>query len=457
MTSIFRLTSAASALALCLAAPLAAQEAFGPLDTAFDARVQFSGVDRGPVTAGSTVTVSGERFEAGQTVILRQNGVPLNAVPFEADDEGRISAEVNIPEDVEPAVYPVVIEVANPAYADVTKLKVSPVLEETGNLEITTTPMAPGLYQVAHSADGNVLYVTSAVGRPPVKESALLKVDAATGEILAQATPPAAPAREDGSDGGVFAVYGVGVDDATGQVWVTNTRQNTIAVYDGGDLSLVKQFDPGQLGHPRDVVVHDGKAYVSATFLPEVHVFDTATLEPAGIIEIPSHAGRGSEFGTASLSLDPEAAEIVVTSLTSNEVATIDLASGEVASVHQVPGSDSSIGVSHDPETDRIFVAGQGSDTVTILDGQSGDVVAQVRVGANPLNVAFDPVSGLAWVAVRASGTVVALDADGEIVANAAVGPLPNHLIADGKGGAWMVNKGNGDDGNQLIHISLSE
>src|SRR5690606_16143984 len=131
-------------------------------------------------------------------------------------------------------------------------------------------------------------------GRPPVRQSELVKLDADTLEVLARITPPPVPARAGAgpapqregapanNDPGVFAVYGVGLDDAKGTVWVTNTRQDTIAVYNQADLSLVKQFDSGAVEHARDVRIAGdlGKAYVGATQTPEIKVFDTAILEP---------------------------------------------------------------------------------------------------------------------------------------------------------------------------------
>ena len=67
--------------------------------------------------------------------------------------------------------------------------------------------------------------------------------------------------------GAVYAVYGVGVDDTHGNVWVTNTRQNSIAVYRQKDLSLVHQFPVDAVPHARDVVVDGtrGKVFASAT------------------------------------------------------------------------------------------------------------------------------------------------------------------------------------------------
>src|SRR5690606_2501232 len=289
---------------------------------------------------------------------------------------------------------------------------------------ITLAEETRGLYQTAYSAQNNVLFSASAVGRPPVSESELLKLDADNLTVLARAVPPEAPAPQRpanaGGNGqpqapGVYAVYGIGLDDTKGTVWTTNTRQNTVAVYNQSDLSLVKQFPEGTVQHARDVIVDDtlGKAYVGATGTPELIVIDTGSLEVGKPITVQS-AQRGQTFSVFSLSLDRAAHKLYTVSMTTNEVAVINTQTDTVEKVIPVPGARSAIGVSHDPQTGRIFVASQGSDNLIVLDGNTGAVIADTPVGAGALNVTFDPVKRRAYVANRNAGTVTVTDADGK-------------------------------------------
>src|SRR5690606_21637487 len=96
-----------------------------------------------------------------------------------------------------------------------------------------------GVYQGAYSARSQRLYVASATGRPPVKESRLLAIDPAGPRVVGSIVPAPQASR---SDGQVQAVYGLTVDDARSQIWTTNTRSGSVAVYRQSDLSLVKQF-----------------------------------------------------------------------------------------------------------------------------------------------------------------------------------------------------------------------
>ncbi|WP_353474758.1 YncE family protein [Salipiger sp. H15] len=447
------LRSGVCGLALsALMAGAALCDPFTGLAKGFDGQLMAAGQNRAPITAGSTAEVRGKGFVPGQSVVLRQNGVALNdGAAVTVDEKGEFSTEVSIPEGAEPGLYPVVAEISNPDFATTLELKVSPVLADTGTLSITSQKLAPGLYQVAETPDA--LYVTSAVGRPPVTESKLMKLDPQTFEILAEVTPEEAPDSADGRDGGVFAVYGVGVDEAQGQVWVTNTRQNSVAVYSAEDLSLIKQFAPDSVPHPRDALAHDGKVYVTATFEPTIHVFDAATLEELAPIELSS-GKRGERFGTASMHIDAASGTLYVVSLDTDEVAKVDLASGEETAVYALPLSKRTIGVGYDAKTDRIFTAGVDTDNVLILDAKTGETLHDVAVGSGPLNIAFDPATDLAWVAVRGSDSLVAVSPEGEVVAKAQIGSFPNHLIAAAGGGVYVVNKSKGQDDATGDHIS---
>lgn len=458
-------------LAGCLfAAPAmaTAQAAFTTLDRAPEAQIGFSSSERGkPILAGTEVSVAGQGFQPGQQVTLLYGATELPNGVLTANAEGAVEGKITIPEDAVFGTHPIVIVAENPYYATVADLKVSPAVPLSGQADYEVVEgkgIARGFYQSAYNPENNTLFVTSAVGRPPVRESELVKLDPETFEVLARATPAEAPARP-GSAGateadnapGVYAIYGIGLDNVKDTVWVTNTRQDTVAVYQQEDLSLVKQFPSGTVPHSRDAVVDSalGKAYASATGTPGIHVFDTETLEPVKVIEI-STLQRRQEFSALSLSLDAEAHRLYVVSLSTNEVAVIDTETDEVVSVFPVPGARSAIGVSHDPETGRIFVAAQGSDNLLVLDGTSGELIADTPIGAGALNVVFDPVKRLAYVSNRGAGTIAVTDVDGNIVANLGPAPLANHVALGEDGTVFAVDKSSsvlGEDSDTLFRI----
>src|SRR5690606_10254255 len=221
---------------------------------------------------------------------------------------------------------------------------------------------------------------------------------------------------------------------------------DTAAVYKQSDLSLVKQFEPGTVPHARDVVVDEanGRAYASATGTPEIKGFDTKTLEPLEPITIQSQI-RGEEFSTTALDIDEAGGKLGTVSLSTPGAALVDLASCEVK-VIPLPGAKAAAGVAYDPQEGLSFVASQATDNLLIVKAETGEVIHDVAVGAGPLNVAFEPVGRLAYVANRGAGTIAVVSPEGEIVANLDAGSYPNQLRADGKGNVWAVNKSRGEN-----------
>ncbi|MCD9032321.1 YncE family protein [Luteimonas sp. Y-2-2-4F] len=445
-----RLRVSALGLALSLAAGFAGAQVFDQPDTDFKGSVRAASP---LVLPGSEIELEGSGFRPGQSVTLLRGETVLNTQPYVADAEGKFAAKLRIPADAAAGLHPVVVRVANPDAAAVFELKVSQEIPMSGQdrFEVASNKLVRGLYQSAYSAASDAIYVTAAVGRPPVTESELLKVDPETLEIVARVTPAKVPGHDDER---VFAVYGVGVDDTNGNVWVTNTRDDTAAVYRQSDLSLVKQFEPGAVPHARDVIVdgRHGRAYASAFGENVLAAFDARTLETLTPIAIES-TQRGERFSPMSLALDEEGGKLYTVSMSTGEAAVIDTTTGAVERVFRLPNAAGASGVAVDPRGKRLYVASQRSDNLLIADLDSGEVLHDVYVGAGALNVAFDAGSGLAFVPNRVAGTVTAVNADGEIVGNLDGGTFPNHVATDGRGHVYAVNKSRGENDPNGDHI----
>lgn len=454
------LRSAVSAVAMVLSLAVAAQaqSTFPQPSVDFRGAVSFSaGSNAVPVLAGTEVKAMGRDFVPGQQVTLMRGQAVLASGT--ADAEGKLALSFNVPVDAATGQHPIIVVADNPSATVLKDLKVSPTIALFGadKFDIVSAPATRGLYQAAYSPSSKAVFVAAAVGRPPIKQSELLKMDPETLEVIARVTPAAAPARADGSDGGVFAVYGLALDDANGTIWVTNTRQDTIAVYSQADLSLIKQFAPGDVSHSRDIVIDSklGRAFVSAARSNVIEVFDLKTLEKLDAIEIAS-SQRGATFATMSLDYDAEAGKLYTVSLTTPEAAVIDAVSGKTERIIALPGALAASGVAVALEAGRLYVVSQDSDDLLVIDLATDTVIADVPVGAGPLNVEYEPVSKQLFVSNRGSATIAVLDLDGNIVANLEAGNLPNYASADGTGTIWAVNKSTGENdatGDQLWRI----
>lgn len=450
-----RLRLAALALALSGIAGITSAQVFDQPDTGFKGTVRAASQN---VLPGNDVELNGSNFKPGQQVTLLRGATVLNAQPFTADAEGKFKGTVKIPADAVAGRHPIVVRADNPDAAVVFDLKISKDIPLSGQdrFDAVSEPITRGLYQSAYSAKENAVYVTAAIGRPPVTQSELIKVDADTLKIEARITPAKIPGHDDNR---VYAVYGVAVDDVNGNVWVTNTRDNTVAVYRQSDLKLVKQFEAGTVPHGRDVIVDGerGRVYASSVEEPKIAVFDAKTLQKLPDIEIASGV-RGEKFSPMSLDLDRSTGKLFTVSISTSEAAVIDGVSGKTEKVIALTNAASASGVAWDSDAKRLLVASQGSDNLLIVDPVSGNIVHDVYVGNGSLNVVYDPVIKLAFVSNRGAGTVTAVDASGKIVANLEAGTLPNHLHDDGRGHVYSVNKSRGAEdprGDRLTRFSL--
>lgn len=471
MTFLSRLRAGASALVLMsIAAPLYAESVYTPVAKDFAPVIRAASAQEGaPVYAGSNVVITGERLVPGQELTLMRGATVLNAEgPIVVDAEGRFRFELTLDAAAATGQQPVVVLAEKPAAAQVVNVKISPKVALSGaeKFDITSGPVANGLYQVIHNEKTGSVYVTSAVGRPPVKVSEVTRLDAESLKVTGQVSPPEAPSSgRPGPDGGaadpgLFAVYGLDIDRSHDRLWVSNTRQDSIAVYDAKEMALVKQFEPGTVSHGRDVVVDEtrGRAYVAATRTNRIEVFDTKTLEKLEPIEITT-SRRGGQWSSMALDLDEASGILVNVSMSSNEVAVVDLNAGSVK-VLPLSGALAASGVAYDPQEKLIFVASQQSDNLLIVSAEDGTILHDVPVGAQPLNVTFEPVSRQAFVANRGSGTITVVNTKGEITANLDAGSRPNQLRADGLGTVWAVNKSLGQDddrGNMIWRIRPSK
>jgi YVTN family beta-propeller protein len=83
-------------------------------------------------------------------------------------------------------------------------------------------------------------------------------------------------------------------------------------------------------------------------------------------------------------------------------------------------------GVAVNPNTNHIYVANYGSDSVSVIDGTSNTVVATVAVGIDPWAVAVNPNTNLVYVANEGSDNVSVIDgANNTVVATVALGTDP--------------------------------
>ncbi|MFT4286063.1 hypothetical protein [Nocardioides sp.] len=318
-----------------------------------------------------------------------------------------------------------------------------------------------GLYQTAYNATTQALYATTAYQTDSVWDGTLYKLDPATLAVLDSERAPLVP---DVTTGARLAPYGVGVDADHDTVWVTNTRQNTVSVYDGTTLDPIYSAPVGSVSHSRDVLYDPGTQQVYVTSASEgtsgegyISVFEADDLDGDGtkyekITDIAT--GARTVYSPMSLELDVDSHTLFSPSLSSQQVAKVDTTTNTVSYITVdgiVASGRGASGIAYDKVTNRLFIASQNTDELVIADADTGATLSEIPTGAGALNVAFDPVNRLAYVANFGGSTITVVDPDGNKVANLPY-PRTNHVHEDGKGNIFAVDK---NSGNHVWKLSL--
>jgi YVTN family beta-propeller protein len=149
--------------------------------------------------------------------------------------------------------------------------------------------------------------------------------------------------------------------------------------------------------------------------------------DPTVIATIPIGWGGRDPEGVA---VNPSTNLIYVANEGSDNVSVIDGASNAV--VTTVAVGSYPWGVAVNPSTNLIYVANEGSDNVSVIDGASNAVVATVAVGSNPSGVSVNSDTNRIYVANHGSTNVSVIDgASNAVVATVAVGTYPYGVAAN--------------------------
>ncbi|MYR46489.1 YncE family protein [Streptomyces sp. SID5910] len=308
---------------------------------------------------------------------------------------------------------------------------------------VTTAKLTKGLYQSAYSERNDVLWVTAAVGRPPVTESHLLKVDPRTLKVEADVTPPVT----DTATGAVEAVYGVAVDDEHNTVWTTNTRNNTVSVYSQRTGKHLVSLP--NVAHAREIVVDERHDTVWASGFGDgtLVAFDSKSLKEKSRVTVDGAAPTG-------LAVNERTGTVYAADLNNDRL--IEVRRGSSAP-RLLPAGDGPISVSLSGNGRTAYTADQTSGTLSVIDLAKGVVTKSVATGAGALSVATDERSGDVLVVNRTDADVTRVDPrKGRVEETFATGANPNHVeIADGV--AYVVDKsGAGAAEDTLTRIRLA-
>ena len=322
----------------------------------------------------------------------------------------------------------------------------------------------PGQFQVGYSKKNHKLFVPT-VGARGGLASSLARVDADTLKTEAFAELPVK--KNDKGQYGYTSAYGVTVDDVDGTVWVTNTTDNSVAVYDQQTLKLiwtnegVKEGDPNWIEHPRSVLVdhESGKAFVTGRFFVSAIDLKTKQVEK---IQLEGAPDNGTRYISMNLFLD--GGKLYVPERTGGKLFVVDTKTFKVEKTIQTQGEDSTVEVRpSDVAVDRslgeIYVSSQGvkgvNSGISVYDLHTGEFKKFVKFGTQALALEHDEDRDLVYVTDFGTGKVAVFDgrADeviGEVEMN---GAAANDVTLLKDGSVLVLDKKDRDEKVTLPYV----
>ena len=322
----------------------------------------------------------------------------------------------------------------------------------------------PGQFQVGYSKKNHKLFVPT-VGARGNLASSLARVDADTLQTEAFAELPVK--KNDKGQYGYTSAYGVTVDDVDGTVWVTNTTDNSVAVYDQQTLKLiwtnegVKEGEPNWIEHPRSVLVdhESGKAFVTGRFFVSAIDLKTKQVEK---IQLEGAPDGGTRYISMNLFLD--GGKLYVPERTGGKLFVVDTKTFKVEKTIQTQGEDSTVEVRpSDVAVDRslgeIYVSSQGvkgvNSGISVYDLTTGEFKKFVKFGTQALALEHDEDRDLVYVTDFGTGKVAVFDgrADeviGEVEMN---GAAANDVTLLKDGSVLVLDKKDRDEKVTLPYV----
>ena len=329
--------------------------------------------------------------------------------------------------------------------------------EECRHIAVSATQYQglPGQYQLAYSAATSSLYTSFSSGRPPVLTGGVGTWNLASNPSLATvyqfpttdftARGATAPTGKQ-----IESPYGIAYDEATGYVWVTQTRVNKVSVFDPATNKIIWSSAEGDVDHPREVRIDpsSGKVFVSGS--GGISVFDTT--RHALVKKIEFTDAKGESDIAMNMHVDSADGKLYVPSLSAGTVKVIDTKSYEVEKTIQLHKDNAEADlnasdVTIDKSLKEIYVSSQGdrkgtNSGITVYDLETGAYKKTIPFGTQALAITSDEARDLLYVTDYGTGNVGVVDArTGTVVSQVSTGATSgaNDVLVTADGSAYAV------------------
>ena len=420
----------------------------------------------GTVSTSNKVTSKPSKDKQGNEVPAKTSDIQANSIlKFKVTATAGDNSEVKqvTPETREFQGYPATATKTKAADSTAPSTEAHRTVDANGSVANIIQGL-PGQFQVGYSKKNHKLFVPT-VGARGGLASSLARVDADTLQTEAFAELPVK--KNDKGQYGYTSAYGVTVDDVDGTVWVTNTIDNSVAVYDQQTLKLiwtnegVKEGDPNWIEHPRSVLVdhESGKAFVTGRFFVSAIDLKTKQVEK---IQLEGAPDGGTRYVSMNLFLD--GGKLYVPERTGGKLFVVDTKTFKVEKTIQTQGEDSTVevrpsDVAVDHSLNEIYVSSQGvkgvNSGISVYDLRTGEFKKFVKFGTQALALEHDEDRDLVYVTDFGTGKVAVFDgrADeviGEVEMN---GAAANDVTLLKDGSVLVLDKKDRDEKVTLPYV----
>ena len=420
----------------------------------------------GTVSTSSQVTSKPSKDKQGNDVPAKTTDIQANSIlKFKVTATAGDNSEVKqvTPETREFQGYPATATKTKATDATTPSTEAHRTVDANGSVANIIQGL-PGQFQVGYSKKNHKLFVPT-VGARGGLASSLARVDADTLQTEAFAELPVK--KNDKGQYGYTSAYGVTVDDVDGTVWVTNTTDNSVAVYDQQTLKLiwsnegVKKDDPNWIEHPRSVLVdhESGKAFVTGRYFVSAIDLKTKQVEK---IQLEGAPDGGTRYISMNLFLD--GGKLYVPERTGGKLFVVDTKTFKVEKTIQTQGEDSTVevrpsDVAVDHSLNEIYVSSQGvkgvNSGISVYDLTTGEFKKFVKFGTQALALEHDEDRDLVYVTDFGTGKVAVFDgrADeviGEVEMN---GAAANDVTLLKDGSVLVLDKKDRDEKVTLPYV----
>ena len=320
----------------------------------------------------------------------------------------------------------------------------------------------PGQYQLAYAPATSTLFTSFSSGRPPILTGGLGSWNVSSTPSLASVyqfptvdfTPRGAT---EPSGKQIASPYGVGYDEATGYVWVAQTRNSTVSVVDPSTKKVIWTSAEGEVDHPREVRIDSatGKAFVSGS--GGISVFDTTQHTLVKKIEFTN--AKGEPDTAMNMHVDSADGKVYVPTLSAGTLKVINGKTLEVEKTIELHKDSTDIAlnasdVTIDKSLKEIYVSSQGdrktgaNSGVTVYNLETGAYKKSIPFGKQALAITSDEARDLLYVTDYGTGNVGVIDArTGTVVSEVSTGATSgaNDVLVTPDGSAYALARSTED------------